>query len=143
MRAQVQAAGLRLFVRANTPSAPELRYPLSRDQSAAERLNRAMAEYLNDPDWGNAYAQTDLRDTLAEFAAGARAAFGSKIVGIKPTDERFNQFNGINRQRTAYVNLGAKPGFISSAGHELPHDIKRQRSRTPAMTSTEAKSRKS
>jgi hypothetical protein len=58
-----------------------------------------------------------LPDTLSEYAAGASAAFATKIVAIRPTSTRFDQFNGINVGRANYVN--ADTSFIHTACTKL------------------------
>ena len=101
--------------------------PPSTDQSAAQALNRAMVRQFQDPSWNNAYVQRDLPESLAEFARAAEAAFGSPIIGITGTEERFDQFNGINAGGRNFVNLNAPHGFAYIAGHELLHQLKRDR----------------
>lgn len=89
-----------------------------------------MVRYFNNPDWSNAYVQRDLPDSLDEFAKAASAAFNAQIIGISPTDSRFNQFNGINYGGKEYVNLDANVSFINIAGHEIGHTIE---SNNPAL----------
>ena len=97
------------------------------DQSAAEALNAGLARHFNDPSWEGAYVQGDLPDGLAEFAEATRAAFGAEVVGIMPAGKRFDQFNGIHYRGRNYVNLNANVGFVNVAGHELLHQLKKDR----------------
>jgi hypothetical protein len=60
-----------------------------------------------------------LPDTLSEYAAGASAAFATKIVAIRPTTTRFDHFNGINVGRANYVNVNADASFIYTACTKL------------------------
>jgi hypothetical protein len=60
-----------------------------------------------------------LPDTLSEYAAGASAAFDAPIVAIRPTDARFDQFNGINVARRNYVNVNADTSSIYTACTKL------------------------
>lgn len=64
-----------------------------------------MAAYFKDSAWEKAYVQRDMRNTLSEFAAGARAAFDAEVVGVTGEFARANDFNGINVSGTNYVNL--------------------------------------
>ena len=76
---------------------------------------------------GNAYAQNKLPDPLLGFGKAVEAAFGRRIIGITPTEARFDQFNGINYRGNLYVNLAGNVGFINIAGHELYHQIEKDR----------------
>ena len=97
------------------------------DPSATEALNQGLARRFGDPAWENAYVQWDLPDSLAEFAEAARAAFGAEIVGFTATDARFDQFNGIHYQGRNFVNLNANVGFVNVAGHEIWHQLRKDR----------------
>lgn len=97
------------------------------NQPLAEKLNRGMVRYFNDEDWSNAYVTTDMLSSLGELAAAAEAAFGGKVEAIKPTAEKFNIFNGINFGGTNYINVDANVGFINIVGHELYHQIEKER----------------
>lgn len=110
----------------------------SKDQSSAAILNSTMVGYLDDS-WSNAYEQTDLPNGLANFAEAAEIAYGRKIVGIKPTETRFNQFSGINVNQQIYVNLDSEVSFINITGHEVYHDIKRNRPDLHEWLSDQAK----
>lgn len=99
----------------------------SADQSAAAALNAGLAKHFNDPRWEHAYVQWDLPDSLAEFADAAKTAFGAEVVGIRPRHARFDQFDGINYRGRNYINLNAEPGFINVAGHEIGHQLKKDR----------------
>lgn len=97
------------------------------DPSATEALNQGLARRFGDPAWEHAYVQQDLPDSLAEFAEAARAAFGAEVIGITATDERFDQFNGVHYQGRNFVNLNANVGFVNVAGHEIWHQLKKDR----------------
>jgi hypothetical protein len=73
-----------------------------------------MARYFKDATWNNAYEQVDLPDSLNDFAAAASAAYGAKIVAIKPTSGKFDAFNGINVNGTNFVNVDANVSFNNS-----------------------------
>ena len=94
----------------------------------AQSLNRAMVRAIGDENWSKAYVTTDLLPSFKEFAEAATAAFGSKVTGIKPTARRFNILNGINYGGTNYINLDGDVSFINIIGHELYHDLEKQRS---------------
>ena len=93
----------------------------------ATALNRGMAKHFDNDDWNNAYVTTDLLPSLTNFAEAATAAFGSKVTGIKPTARRFNILNGINYGGTNYINLDGDVSFINIIGHELYHDLEKER----------------
>lgn len=116
-----------LFSRQTDAATERTTQAKSKDQSDAILLNRTMANHLKDDSWSNAYEQVDLPDTLSEYAAAASAAFDAPIVAIRPTDARFDQFNGINVARRNYVNVEKDISFINIAGHEIYHDIERNR----------------
>lgn len=98
----------------------------SKDQSSANALNRVMVGYFDD-NWSNAYEQTDLPDSLANFAEAAEVAYGTKITAVRPTGRKFNIFNGINVGKTNYINIESEVSFINITGHEIYHDIERNR----------------
>lgn len=77
-----------------------------------------MVDNFNDDTWSAAYVKTDLLPSFRELTAATKAAFGSKIAGIKPTEPRFNIFDSINFVRTNYIYF---------TGHELYHDLEKQR----------------
>jgi len=66
---------------------------------------------MNNDEWGNAYAQNKLPDSLSGFGEAVEAAFGREIIGITPTEARFDLFNGINYGGNLYVNLNGNVGF--------------------------------
>jgi len=101
--------------------------PVSSDQKAAEKLNSGLADHFKDDSWKGAYVTADLRGSLVGYAAAAGAAFGTKIVGIQPTAERFNVFNGINFGGANYINVAADVRFINTTGHELYEELARAR----------------
>ena len=86
-----------------------------------------MAKHFDSDDWNNAYVTSDLLSSFTEFAKAVTAAFSSKVTGIKPTEPRFDTFNGINYGGTNYINLDADVSFINITGHELYHDLEKQR----------------
>ncbi len=86
-----------------------------------------MAKAFNDKEWKNAFIQNKLPDSLLGFQRGVHAAFGKDIVAITATEERFDQFNGINYGGNLYVNLEGNIGFINIAGHELYEQIVKER----------------
>ena len=102
-------------------------YTPAADQSPTQALNQGLARKFKDLRWERAYVQQDLPDGLAEFAEAARAAFGAEVVGIMPAGKRFDQFNGIHYRGRNYVNLNANVGFVNVAGHELFHQLKKDR----------------
>lgn len=118
--------GLPLFNRDNIGSIANQSVK-STDQALAEKLNRGMVRYFNDDDWSNAYEQADMLSSYGELVAATEAAFGGKLAAIRPTAERFNIFNGINYGGTNYININADVGFINIVGHEIGHDLKRDR----------------
>lgn len=114
-------------------------YERSEDQSAAILLNRVMARHLNDDTWENAYAQNKLPDSLLGFGEAVEAAFGSRIIGITPKEARFDQFNGINYGGNLYINLAGDVGFANVVGHELYHQIEKDRPDLHAWFSEQAR----
>ena len=86
-----------------------------------------MVRNFNDDTWSNAYEPADMLSSIADLAEAATKAFGSQISAIKPTSERFNILNGINLGGRNYINIDADVGFINIVGHELGHDLKRDR----------------
>lgn len=71
-----------------------------------------------------------MRSSGDEFNEAVQTAFGTRVVAVSPTAERFNEFNGIyvpSNRKTVYVNTQANVGFVNIAGHELLHDLKRNR----------------
>lgn len=105
----------------------DIQYPVSADQSAAERLNRGMVGYFNDASWENAYVQSELPDALSGIREAIESGFGVQVAAIQPTARRFNVFNGINYGGTNFINLNANTEFINTVGHELYHDLERDR----------------
>ncbi|MFA6904132.1 MAG: hypothetical protein WC236_13735, partial [Gallionellaceae bacterium] len=125
MREKVLGEGLPLFSAGKSGSTSE--YSVSSDQSAAKKLNDVLVSHFNDESWRNAYVQRDLRDSLAEFAAGARAAFDTEVVGVTGETDAANQLNGVNVSGKMYVNLNGDVSFINTAGHEIFHELERER----------------
>jgi hypothetical protein len=82
-----------------------------------------MARYFEDAAWELAYVQTELPDDLHGFQRAVKAGFDRELVGVTPTEQRFNGFNGVNYGGKLYVNLHGDIGFIHTAGHELYHQI--------------------
>jgi len=111
----------------NAPQSPPLRLPLAANQAKAEALNRSLARQFKNNAWNTAYVQRDLPESLAEFAAAAKAAFDAEVIGITATNPRFDQFNGINVGGRHFVNLNANVGFVNVTGHEILHQLKRER----------------
>jgi hypothetical protein len=74
-----------------------------------------MANHFKDDSWSYAYAQIDMPDTLSKYAAGASAAFATKIVAIRPTGSEFDQFYGINANGTNFVIVDANVSFNNAA----------------------------
>ena len=102
----------------------------SADQTPVQPLNNALAGYLKNDDWRNAYEAVELPDSLSGIREAFQAAFGRDIRPVAPTDKQFDIFNGIyipGQPRAVYVNVSNKVGFVTIAGHELWHDIKRDR----------------
>jgi hypothetical protein len=86
-----------------------------------------MVRHFKSPSWSNAYVQQDLPDALAEYAEAARAAFGTEVIGVLPSEPRFDQFKGVNFGGRHYINLRGDRGFVNITGHELFHQLKRDR----------------
>ena len=76
-----------------------------------------MVRAIGDEAWSKSYVTTDLLPSFKEFAEAIKAAFGTNIAAIKPTEQRFNTFNGINYGGTNYINTDADVSFINIAGH--------------------------
>ena len=72
-----------------------------------------MVRAIGDENWSKAYVTTDLLPSFRKFAAATKAAFGTNIAGIKPTEQKFNIFNGINYSGTSYINTDADVRFIN------------------------------
>ena len=110
--------------------AEALKFVRSADQTPVQPLNNALAGYLKNDDWRNAYEAVELPDSLSGIREAFQAAFGRDIRPVAPTDKRFDFFNGIyipSQPRAVYVNVNNNVGFVTIAGHELWHDIKRSR----------------
>jgi len=115
MREKV-AGGLLLFNRGE--SAVESNGSVkSKDRSGAIIINKAMVKHF-DETWSNEYEQTDLPNSLAEFAKGAEAAYGAKITAIRPTSRRGSAFNGVNVGGRNFINVESDVSFINITGHE-------------------------
>ena len=89
-----------------------------------------MGKHFDNHDWNNAYVTADLLSSFTEFAKAVTAAFSSKVTGIKPTEPRFDTFNGINYGGTNYINV---------TGHEIYHGLERQRPDLHAWLSEQAR----
>lgn len=103
---------------------------LSADQEPAQALNKALAGYLNNPEWESAYDSVELPDPLSGIGQEIQAAFGRNLRPVAPRADRFNAFNGVflpGRTKDFFVNVGSNVGFIQIAGHELWHAIARER----------------
>ena len=88
----------------------------SYNQPYAASLNGAMVRAIGDENWSKAYVTTDLLPSFRKFAAATKAAFGTNIAGIKPTEQKFNIFNGIKYGGTNYINLDESISFINITG---------------------------
>ena len=100
------------------------------DQAAADVLNRTLARKFDNPAWLHAYQATALPDELAGLRNEFQAAFGRTIRPVLPTDERFNCYGGVylpDRPGEVYVNVRQPVNFLQLAGHEMLHDLKRER----------------
>lgn len=127
----------------NSSPIPEAAYPLfshggkmrreasqfteSLDQSAAKKLNKAMAAYFKDDTWENAYVQNTLPDALHGIREAVKSGFDKELVGITPTEQRFDGFDGVNYGGYSFINLNTERGFINIAGHELFHSLEKER----------------
>jgi hypothetical protein len=92
----------------------------SRNQSDADRLNKIMTNYFSQ-EWSAAYEQNELPDTLSDFGKAVKTAFGTTVVPVTPTQERFNEFNGVylpSNKNKVYINTKSNVGFINVVGHE-------------------------
>ena len=100
------------------------------DQSTARALNTALVQYGLGNDWSNAYEAVELPDALSGIREALQTAFGRDVRSVAPTAAKFDIFNGIfipSQPKAVYVNIRSKVNFISIAGHELWHAIKKQR----------------
>lgn len=120
-------AGGPTFARKVDNTSGKVENEISEDQSAAQSLNRGMARYFKNDEWLNAYAQNKLHDSLSGIREAVASGFDKELVGITATDERFDIFNGINYGGKFYINLNSSVGFINITGHELYHQIEKDR----------------
>lgn len=97
------------------------------DQAAAEALNAGMVRYFKDKRWENAYVQVELPDALSEFGQAVAAGFGRELVGVIGRTRGARAINGVNYQGKLFVNVNADVGFVQLGGHELLHQLKRDR----------------
>jgi hypothetical protein len=112
----------------NKEKAPRL--TRSKNQTFAKVLNVAMAKYLNNPEWRNAYETVDVPDALAEFGKEIKAAFGRTPRFFQPTEGRFDKFNGVylkGAPTSVYVNAQADVNLTAITGHELSHALEKDR----------------
>lgn len=98
------------------------------NDSVAE-LNAGMMTYFNNPAWNNAYVESSLSlsDPRNEIRRAIEGGFNKPVVAIKPTAERFNQLNGISYKNKIYINTESDVGFINITGHELYHQLAKDR----------------
>ena len=106
--------------------------PRGADHIAARVLNWALARKFDNPDWRNAYTAASLPEGMAALQADFEAAFGRTIHPVMPTADRFNSFGGVyltDQPGKVFVNVrrAHETGFLQLAGHELLHDLKRDR----------------
>lgn len=97
------------------------------DQTAADSLNRGMVRYFGDKSWENAYVQVELPDALSGFREAIAVGFGRELVGVFGRTRGSRAINGINYQGKLYLNVNADVGFVQLGGHELLHQLKRDR----------------
>ena len=97
------------------------------DQTAASALNRGMVRYFGDKSWENAYVQVELPDALSQFREAVAAGFGRELVGVIGRTRGSRAINGVNYQGKLYLNVNADVGFVQLGGHELLHQLKRDR----------------
>ena len=101
------------------------------DQSPAQSLNRAMAQYYQNDEWKGAYDSVELPDSLSDVGKAFSAAFGKSLEPIAPTSPKYDLFNGVyiggSRSNSLYVNVNSNVGFLQVGGHELWHSIARER----------------
>ncbi|MBR4736332.1 MAG: DUF1738 domain-containing protein, partial [Rhodocyclaceae bacterium] len=115
------------------PEEPALEaVPRGADHIAARVLNWALARKFDNPDWRNAYTAAPLPEGMAALQADFEAAFGRTIHPVMPTADRFNSFGGVyltDQPGKVFVNVrrAHEVGFLQLAGHELLHDLKRDR----------------
>jgi len=96
----------------------------------AQALNDALVEYGLGAEWANAYQAVALPDALSGVRQAFQAAFGRDVRPVAPTAAKFDIFNGVyipSQPAAVYVNVDASPNFVSIAGHELWHTIRRSR----------------
>ena len=67
-----------------------------------------MVKHFDNHDWNNAYVTADLLSSFTEFAKAVTAAFSSKVTGIKPTEPRFDTFNGMCKIQLYYTGLNKR-----------------------------------
>jgi diguanylate cyclase (GGDEF)-like protein len=108
-------------------SADEVKFSLNKTESAVNKLNELLAKQ-NGEAWRNAYVRSELDKSQSRLAQAFKAAFGTDIVGIKPTDKRFADVGAMHVGGVTYINTEFKEhGFVQLAGHELLHQIRRER----------------
>jgi hypothetical protein len=109
---------------------PTQQLPRLANQSPANALNATLARYFKGDDhvyrsvnWGRGSAASDVRQAF-------RAAFGASIEFVQSDTGGpllFNGFNISEQPSTLFVNVDGNVNFISISGHELWHNIQRQR----------------
>jgi hypothetical protein len=99
------------------------------DQTSAAELNRGMVRYFGDKSWENAYVQVELPDALSGLREAVATGFGRELVGVFGRTRGSRAINGVNYQGKLYlnVNVNADVGFVQLGGHELLHQLKRDR----------------
>jgi diguanylate cyclase (GGDEF)-like protein len=108
-------------------AAAKVKFSLNKTESAVNKLNELLAKQ-NGEAWRNAYVRSELDKSQSRLAQAFKAAFGTDIVGIKPTDKRFADVGAMHVGGVTYINTEFKEhGFVQLAGHELLHQIRRER----------------
>lgn len=101
----------------------------SKAQFGAKMLNRALVKYFDDT-WSDSYESVDVPDTLSQFREEIKVAFGKELRYVRPTDEKFNIFGGVQipgSPNAIYVNARSNSNLTTIAGHELYHTLERSR----------------
>lgn len=123
---KLAAKGAVLKSQGTLPDAPGTATP-SGPQGAAQALNRIMVRHFQDPSWENAYVQVELPDALSGLQQAIEHGFAKSLIGVRGTTPAARSLNGINTAGRLFVNVEANVGFLNVAGHELFHQLKKDR----------------
>jgi hypothetical protein len=73
------------------------------------------------------YVGVYLRDTFSGIRRACASGFGKEIVGIVSKETVGDVFGGISFGGRIYINLGSHNGFMQILGHELLHELRKDR----------------